>query len=128
MRAVALAFAVFVLALFLAACATAQAFTANGVTPASTSTTSASPGSPDWEHPDRSCKVDADCQAKNVGNCCGVHRECVNKDAPTDPAKVKALCSQDRRAGVCSTRYIGECSCSQGQCHVPAPATTPKFP
>jgi hypothetical protein len=128
MRAIALAFAVFVLALLLAACATAQASTANGVTPASTSTTSASPGSPDWEHPDRSCKVDADCQAKNVGNCCGVHRECVNKDAPIDPAKVKALCGQDHRAGVCSTRYIGACSCSQGQCQVAAPATTPKLP
>jgi hypothetical protein len=120
----------FVLAMLLAACATAQTTATNDPIPAtsaSAATTPAPQGNFDLEHPDSSCKIDADCEVKNVGNCCGVHKECVNKDAPTDPAKVKALCGQEHRMGVCSTRYVAGCSCSQGKCQVSNPAA-PKIP
>ena len=64
----------------------------------------------------RACKVDADCEIKNVGNCCGAHPTCVNKDAATDPDAVRAQCRKEHRAGVCSMEAIGGCSCVQGQC------------
>ena len=37
---------------------------------------------------DSSCKVDADCTVKNVGNCCGYYPACVNVSSATDPGVV----------------------------------------
>ena len=71
--------------------------------------------------PDRSCKTDADCTVKNVGNCCGAMPACVNQDSPTDPAAVQAQCQAKGMMGVCGFREISACQCDNGQC-VAAPA------
>jgi hypothetical protein len=110
---------ILILALAVAACATARMSGQVGAgepPPASAPASTDASASYDFSHPDRSCKVDADCAVKDVGNCCGKHPECVNKDAPTDPAKVKAQCAAEHRAGMCNVRAIGGCSCVQGKC------------
>lgn len=63
-----------------------------------------------------SCKTNADCAVKNVGNCCGAMPACVNKDSPTDPAAVQAACSAKGMMGVCGFQEISACQCDQGQC------------
>ena len=65
---------------------------------------------------DRSCRADADCAVKNVGNCCGAMPACVNKDSPTDPAGVQAQCAKDGMASVCGFAEIEGCRCADGQC------------
>jgi hypothetical protein len=65
---------------------------------------------------DGSCKVDADCAVKNVGNCCGAMPACVNKDSPVDAAAVQSQCAKDGRVGVCGFREISSCSCNAGKC------------
>lgn len=65
---------------------------------------------------DNSCKVDADCTVKNVGNCCGAMPACVNVDSPADPAAVQSQCAKDGRMGVCGFREISSCSCNAGKC------------
>jgi len=65
---------------------------------------------------DTSCKVDADCAVKDVGNCCGAMPACVHKDSPTDPAAVQAECARKGMASVCGFREISACSCSDGRC------------
>lgn len=67
-------------------------------------------------NPDRSCKVDADCAVKDVGNCCGHYPMCVNRDARTDPQAVRAQCARSGMASVCGFPEIAGCSCVQGQC------------
>lgn len=64
----------------------------------------------------RSCRTDADCVVKNVGNCCGAYPACVNKDSPTDPAGVQARCASEGRASVCGFTEIEGCRCAAGQC------------
>ena len=65
---------------------------------------------------DTSCKSNADCAVKNVGNCCGAMPACVNKDSPTDPAAVQAACSAKGMMGVCGFAEISSCQCDNGQC------------
>ena len=65
---------------------------------------------------DSSCRSDADCTVKNVGNCCGEYPACVNVDSPTDPAGVQAECARSGRMSVCGFRQIQGCQCVQGQC------------
>ena len=65
---------------------------------------------------DRSCKTDADCAVKDVGNCCGYYPACVNKDSPTDPAAVKAQCAASGMSSVCGFAEISSCSCNAGKC------------
>lgn len=62
------------------------------------------------------CSVDADCQVKNVGNCCGDFQACVHKDAVADPAAVRAECAESGRASNCAYRMVTSCGCVQGQC------------
>ncbi len=64
----------------------------------------------------RSCKTSADCEVKNVGNCCGAYPACVNKDSPTFPDRVKAQCGKEHRMGVCGFPVINGCSCVAGKC------------
>lgn len=113
------------LAALLAACASSPSTRASdaGTAAPATTTKSAAPasatspaGATDLEHPDRSCKVDADCQVKDVGNCCGAYPMCVNKDAAVDPKAVKAQCVSEHRLGMCHVMAVGGCSCVQGQC------------
>ena len=65
---------------------------------------------------DRSCRTDADCMVKNVGNCCGAYPSCVNRNSPTDPAAVQAQCAQRGMASVCGFQEVSGCQCVQGQC------------
>ena len=65
---------------------------------------------------DSSCKVDADCTVKNVGNCCGYYPACVNVNSPTDPAGVQASCQAKGMMSVCGFAEIQGCSCVNGQC------------
>ena len=82
---------------------------------------------------DKSCKSDADCAVKDVGNCCGYYPVCVNKDSPTDPAGVQAQCRAKGMVGVCGFPSIASCQCRNGQCEsagngairVDAPAPSP---
>lgn len=66
--------------------------------------------------PDRSCRTDADCAVKDVGNCCGRFPLCVNKDAKVDPAAVRAQCAKDGMASACGFQEVGGCQCVQGRC------------
>ena len=68
---------------------------------------------------DRSCRTDADCTVKNVGNCCGYYPACVNVDSETFPEQVKADCERRGMASVCGFPVIESCRCEEGQC-VPA--------
>ncbi|MGH8026005.1 MAG: hypothetical protein ACREO0_04670 [Pseudoxanthomonas sp.] len=74
---------------------------------------------------DTSCKSNADCAVKNVGNCCGAMPACVNKDSPTDPAAVQAACAAKGMMSVCGFQEISACQCDNGQC-TPAGGTTPQ--
>lgn len=65
---------------------------------------------------DRSCKIDADCEVKNVGNCCGYYPQCVNVNSPTDPEQVKADCAREGRSSICGFPSIDHCQCVEGQC------------
>ena len=65
---------------------------------------------------DRSCKTDADCTVKDVGNCCGYYPACVNVDAKTDPQAVQARCAKSGMASVCGFPQISGCKCVKGQC------------
>jgi len=65
---------------------------------------------------DRSCKVDADCAVKDVGNCCGYYPQCVNKDSPTFPRQVKADCKAKGMSSVCGFAEIDSCECVENRC------------
>ena len=65
---------------------------------------------------DRSCRSDADCEVKNVGNCCGYYPACLNKDSPTDPAGVQARCARDGVMSTCGFPTIESCRCDAGKC------------
>jgi hypothetical protein len=65
---------------------------------------------------DRSCRTDADCSVKDVGNCCGHYPSCVNVDSPTDPEGVQAQCAQRGMVSVCGHPVLEGCACVQGQC------------
>lgn len=62
------------------------------------------------------CKVDADCTVKNVGNCCGAFPACVNVNSPSDPAGVMAQCQSSGMMSVCGFQEISGCQCVSGQC------------
>lgn len=63
-----------------------------------------------------SCKVDADCEIKDVGSCCGFYPRCLNKDSQTFPEKVKAQCGKEGRVSACGFPAITSCECVQGKC------------
>lgn len=65
---------------------------------------------------DQSCRTDADCTVKDVGNCCGYYPACVNVNSPTDPKGVQASCQARGMMSVCGFREISGCSCVQGKC------------
>lgn len=65
---------------------------------------------------DASCRTDADCTVKNVGNCCGYYPACVNVNSPTDPQGVQARCAKEGMSSVCGFQEITACSCQQGHC------------
>jgi len=82
--------------------------------PAVPAAAAAAPGLP--VKVDTSCRTDADCTVKNVGNCCGAMPACVNRDSPTDPQGVMAQCQASGRMSVCGSRAIAGRQCVAGQC------------
>ncbi|UXA70152.1 hypothetical protein M0D46_03425 [Xanthomonas prunicola] len=62
------------------------------------------------------CRTDADCTVKNVGNCCGAFPACVNVNSATDPKGVLAQCQTSGMMSVCGFREISACQCVAGQC------------
>lgn len=72
---------------------------------------------------DTTCKTDADCVVKDVGNCCGYYPQCVNTASPTFAEQVKAQCAKDGMAGVCGFPSIAGCSCVAGKCAAQAGAS-----
>ncbi len=67
-------------------------------------------------NPSRSCKTSADCAIKDVGSCCGAYPSCVNINANTNPAAIKAQCAKDGMASTCGFREVRGCECVAGQC------------
>ena len=65
---------------------------------------------------DYACRTDADCEVKNVGNCCGYYPACVNRESPTFPDRVKAECARKGAMGVCGFPEIQGCACVEGRC------------
>ena len=111
-----------VLALLLAACSAPQA-TGTAASPAAAALPAAdtpvvdaplAAGTP--LQPGLSCRVAADCEVKNVGNCCGYFPACVNKDSAVDSAAVRAECERTGTSSVCGWQDIQACTCTQGQC------------
>lgn len=62
------------------------------------------------------CRVDADCAVKNVGNCCGYYPACVNRESPVFPERVKAECAKKAMSSICGFPDINACSCVAGRC------------
>lgn len=91
---------------------------APSTSPAAPVAAAPAPASPvvDPANPSRSCRSDADCAVKDVGNCCGYYPMCVNKDAVTDPAAVRAACASEGMAAVCGFREVQGCTCKAGVC------------
>jgi hypothetical protein len=65
---------------------------------------------------DYTCRADADCVVKDVGNCCGYYPACVNRDSPTFPERVQAECEKTGMASVCGWPVIKGCACVEGRC------------
>ena len=107
----------------LAACATPQAATPDA-TVAESKTAAESQATPEAAsgEVDYSCATDADCEVKNVGNCCGYYPACVNRDSETFPEQVKAACAAEGRMSVCGFEEISSCQCRAGRCEA-APGT-----
>ena len=97
--------------LWLAACAGAAARPGDLATPPD-----ASAPAPATDAVDYSCKTDADCAVKDVGNCCGYYPACVNTNSKTFPDKVKADCAREGRMAICGFPEIRGCACVDGRC------------
>ncbi|MEO7478284.1 MAG: hypothetical protein ABIT64_03515 [Lysobacteraceae bacterium] len=106
------------LACLLAACAPTPAARSSAVSPPTSAMPFPATASKAFDpgNVSRACKVDSDCVVKNVGNCCGRYPACVNKDAPVNPAAVRAQCMRDHRMSVCNVPMISSCSCVHNQC------------
>ena len=102
--------------LVLAACAAAPAGGSGQSAQSPAPPPASLPAMPAKVKIDSTCRSDADCTVKNVGNCCGEFPACVNIDSPTDPAGVQAECARTGRMSVCGFRQIQGCQCVQGQC------------
>lgn len=98
------------LALTLGACAAPPAGSPSTPGPGSGSAATALPDL------DASCRVDADCEVKNVGNCCGYQPACLNRNARPDPDAVMAHCAQSGMASVCGFQDIQACACVRNRC------------
>ncbi len=65
---------------------------------------------------DYSCKASADCEIKDITNCCGNYPQCVNKNAKTDPELVRILCAKEGAASICGFPSIISCECLNSRC------------
>lgn len=71
---------------------------------------------PDAAGVDYSCRTDADCTIKNVGNCCGYYPACVNVDSPTFPEQVQAECAASGLSSICGFPSLTGCQCVDNRC------------
>ena len=71
---------------------------------------------PDAAGVDYSCRTDADCTIKNVGNCCGYYPACVNVDSPTFPEQVQAECAASGLSSICGFPSLTGCQCVDTRC------------
>jgi hypothetical protein len=74
---------------------------------------------------DYSCRSNADCAVKDVGNCCGAMPACVNRNSPTDPQGVRAQCAASGMASVCGFSDVSACQCVSGRCEADSPSSLP---
>jgi hypothetical protein len=74
---------------------------------------------------DYSCRSNADCAVKDVGNCCGAMPACVNRNSPTDPQGVRAQCAASGMASVCGFSDVSACQCVSGRCEADSPSPLP---
>ena len=65
---------------------------------------------------DYACGVDADCEVKDVGNCCGRLPACVNRAARPDPAAVQRECGRTGSASICGFQELSGCRCEARRC------------
>ena len=103
-------------ALPLAACAASPASEDSAARPVAAAPAAAPGAKAGTGSVDRSCRSDADCTVKNVGNCCGYYPACVNVDSETFPERVKAECERTGRSSICGFPSIEGCQCVAGQC------------
>ena len=62
------------------------------------------------------CEKDADCEVKDVHNCCGYYPRCVNIAHEPDIEAVKKECEEKGFFGVCGFPDITECECRDNKC------------
>ena len=65
---------------------------------------------------DYSCQTAADCAIRDIGSCCGAYPQCVNKNSPTFPERVKAECAQKGMSSICGFPSISSCDCVENRC------------
>ena len=65
---------------------------------------------------DYSCKKSADCEIKDVHNCCGEYLQCVNKKAKTDPDFITKACVKEEIGSICGAPAINQCDCVDKKC------------
>ena len=66
---------------------------------------------------DYTCSRDADCEPKNIGNCCGEYMRCVSINARPMPDLVKELCAKEKAVSICGwAAIINGCRCSGNRC------------
>ena len=97
--------------LLLSACTSAAVTASAGAAAVEASEPAASTGQVDV-----SCKTDADCAVKDVGNCCGYFPACVNTASPTFAEQVRAACAKEGTSSVCGFAEISSCECVDSQC------------
>lgn len=62
------------------------------------------------------CQTAADCEVKNVGNCCGYYPACVHKDQSVDPEAVQTRCTAEGKSSICGFPEISACACVESRC------------
>lgn len=65
---------------------------------------------------DYSCKKSSDCEIKDVHNCCGEYRQCVNKKAKVDPEFIEKACTKEKIGSICGAPAINQCDCVDKKC------------
>ena len=64
-----------------------------------------------------SCNADADCEIKDVHNCCGYYPRCVKKNYVPDTEAVTRECKEKKLASVCGWAEITQCKCINNKCN-----------
>ncbi len=65
---------------------------------------------------DYTCESDADCEIKDIHNCCGYYPACTNKEASLNPQIVKDICREGMITSVCGFPSIESCVCVENKC------------